>query len=377
MKKQNKPKGVDKVSALSIIAKSFIGKANISVSPDPDLPAEIGAKEEIKQLSLFPNKNPLPETYIQVKRESSDFMSALIQADKSEIGKSRSKNEAKLTRSNGNDVKLLIDGTFGTKDAFDKEVLARREADFLQMHLTLESYCNDRGSFSMTNVKLTDLMKYRYKLPKSGYFTDKKQKQAFTASLMQYAATKIAVEIQQPVVDANGQTKRDKKGKPKTEKQTAFVQLMRLERAVFAKGNTDKSVIVRLFAKMNPQLTSNSRGRLFPRYLLELNSARDRREILIGYFLANRADQLRHGIERNKKKGIPDKISFKVSRGQLIRIADIEGTDQADASTASKRLMQSLENLKGKVIVSYSKLRSNSNDEMIQFTAFTDVPDVI
>lgn len=338
--------------------------------------AKLRAKAAAEQLTLFPNKNPMPETYIQVKRESSDYISSLFQSDKASIQSAKISEgfQAKLTKRTSGDVQMIIDGKFKTREAFEAEVLTRRKAKFILTHMALQAFCYDRQSFDLTNVKLTDLMKYRYKIPKSGYFTDKKQKQDFTQSLLEYAATKIAVDIQAPKLDSNGKPIK-RRGKPIMENQTAFVQLMNIERAIFAKKNTDKTVAVRLFGKLNPQLISNSRGRFLPRYILELNPAYNRREIGLAFYLTNRADQLRQGIERNKKKeGVPDVIQFSVSRGQLIRAALMSDTEAANPRQATKRLTQSLEKLKGKVIVDYSKFGTHDSDERINIKAFTDIP---
>lgn len=295
-------------------------------------------------LQLYPNKNPNPDLFFQVPRKASDSIKGFLEG-KNDPQKDREwkKGRASVTRTNGNQMGIVIDGKYSNWEDLRREVVSRGDAVFIQTWKALCAFAYDHGhGHRFYGAKVTDIMGYVLKKPKSGYFNQEK-KQEFTERLNKLASTKIAIDHDVP----DGKKTILKKGKgrvPKTKNVTSYIDLLRIEHAEHAKKNEDKSVMVELWGELLPGINKGAhRGLIAGRGIFELDGNKDRTAILLGEHIETRLDQIRQGLERTGKPGPP------IMTTTLINL--IKWADQGDCwenhrpSIAAKRLKKGLDKL--------------------------------
>lgn len=249
---------------------------------------------------------------------------------------------------------LKIDDPEGKKipeDLFSFRISRFLSAKGILLTHTFADYCFQHDSFSHEKTPLTDLMEL-YGVPKTkqGYYTTE-QKEEFTADLLNYSGLKFYYDIKQ-------------KGSNKLY-DTYFFDIIRITRVTHAenrKGDIDRSRIYDFDWEFLPDIDKSIvRGRIYPRDFREKLKASQPAAVKIGNYLLTRFDQIR---QTNKGFDIPDSdISYSETRQQLIEIGGLQKTNENNPRMANKKLINSLEVLKGIVLESYRVPKNKSDDK--------------
>lgn len=318
------------------------GNKPLDYAPESEAGLPIPSNITGQALQLYPNKNPNPATSYQISRKATDTFKGFLEG-KNDPQKDREWKDgrASVTRKNGNAVSVIIDGKFTDWEDLRKEVIDRGDAVFIQTWNALWAFAHDQGhGYQFHGAKITDIMEYVFKKPKSGYFSQK-EKKAFTERLYKLAGTRIAIDHE--VNDGDKYTYRNGKKTPKTKNITSFFNFLKIEHAEHAAKNEDKTVMVKMWGELLPGINKgNHRGMNASRGIFELNANHDRTAILLGEHIKTRLDQIRQGQERTPRDGAPVMTYPLID---FISWSDLQTTWNQTASTAAKRLQKALDKL--------------------------------
>jgi hypothetical protein len=213
-----------------------------------------------------------------------------------------------------------------------------RTARFLQIIASLFSYALKRGSFRITNAKITEIIR------DTGAYTGKRIdpntiKNWSDGVILANRTDLRAITPEYSYKDRGGRTITKKVGRYEVFER--YVRLFGLQGVLWAtdrKGN--KTYIKRIIAECLPEITDKSfvRGDVFVKGFFILNSGNEPERVYLAWWILGRFSQ--------KQKMTMQGEPIKADRRFLIEVARYTATDQSNKAEASVKLAEALDRLK-------------------------------
>jgi len=375
--KQSKERRQDIKRALNLLKTTKIELSKTKIeSPDKKTEETIHIitqtpKETGKQGELFPN--PISEMYFGIARSIADKTNIIIKDITPEKAAESFKYKGPEIYSVCKNGKTAIikfkTGSITDEDQFTEKLLKLKDAKTIKTFAGLWAYAKQQGSFTFKGVRISDILKImNLKKPKAGY--TQKQKQDIT-EIIHYLRD---IEI---FLDHDIKTKNEK-GTIVKETERKYFNIFRLYESthskktkevknskgdiIYKKGDTDDRIIIKFWGEFLPGYNIGRHpGRLFPKKFLLLDANKDREAISLGYWFLIRLGQLRQGVEC--EGGPVNELFFKTDRGELISRGGYKKTDDTKKSIASNYLINALNKLIEKDIISRFEPETISTDD--------------
>ncbi len=317
-----------------------------------------------KEKSLFPNE--IPDKHFGIPSIFSDiYATALSEIDDRKDSISSTIQSYRDYNREG-DTHLQIDSKGQLSLKFDEQISEIKEDDeidnifdivkkTIQCPVTLQHYCalwnyatKIQNSFRFTYVKIDDILATFLKKPSNGYFRQS-TRENFTKSIK----TLQKIKIRMPVKTSNKKTNKTEGNK------FINIPLLNFELSTENKSGT---VMLDLTGELLGSNYQNSRGRIFPEGIFELDSRNEGERISLAFKIATRLDQL------NQKPIIWD-------RRKLVKYAGLENTDRANKNDGSSYLERSLKRLKEVGCIFDYKEKKITNDDNQKITIYSNIND--